>query len=636
MLVESPNKAWQRALSTLAALAIAVTVIAALYWARSVFIPVTMAIFLAFVLNPLVVRLRRLGLGKAPTVLLAVALAGLLVSAVLAIVTWQFSELVDTLPGRAGAIKAKIASAKEAMGIGGKNRFAEMFDDISGAVAPSPPPDQTKATSTGTTWWSSLPGYLSPATEIFGQAAFALVLSVFILWKRDDLRNRFIRLIGDTRLTTATKAVDDASKRVSRYLLTQLLINTAFGVLITIAMFFIDVPYAILWGVVASLMRYVPYLGTWLGLLPAVLVTVAFTDGWWQPVVVIAVYGVLELICNNVLEPRFYGSSLGVSEVAQLIAAAFWTFLWGPVGLVLSGPLTVCLLVLGKNVSGLKFFEILLGDEDVLSADLRFYQRLTARDQDEAWEIIRDETKTRSRADVFDTVVVPALTYAKRDWEQGDLSGDDLAQILAMLREIVDDATEPAPAKTDPEAAVVEEIPEREKIRVMLIPAKDNSDELAGNMLRLLLDSNKWEVDVSPVAQLTSEVIERAAAFNPAVIIICTLPPGGLTHTRYVCKRIAKQFAKAQIVVNRCEVTALTPEVTNQLSDAGAAHVTASLTQTVHHLNSWQGALDNRQKVAVKVKDGRDIGTASAKLNPVECRNSSETTDRGEDHGRTP
>lgn len=618
MAIESPNKAWQRALSTLAALAIAVTVITALYWARSVFIPVTLAIFLAFVLNPLVVRLRRLGLGKAPTVLLAVAVAGLVVISVLAMVTWQFSELVDTLPGRSGAIKAKVVSAKEAMGLGGKNRFAEMFDDISGAVAPSPPPDPANASSTGTAWWATLPGYLSPATEIFGQAAFALVLSVFILWKRDDLRNRFIRLIGDSRLTTATKAVDDASQRISRYLLTQLLINTAFGVLITIAMFFIDVPYAILWGVVASLMRYVPYLGTWLGLLPAVLVTIAFTDGWWQPVAVIAVYGILELICNNVLEPRFYGSSLGVSEVAQLIAAAIWTFLWGPVGLVLSGPLTVCLLVLGKNVSGLKFFEILLGDEDVLSADLRFYQRLTARDQDEAWEIIRDETKTRSRADVFDSVVIPALTYAKRDWEQGDLSADDLALILAMLREIVDDATDPAPEKKVDESTAAEEvIPQAEKIRVMVIPAKDNNDELAATMLGLLLGANKWEVDVSPVAQLTSEVVERAAKFDPAVIIICTLPPGGLTHTRYVCKRIAKQFAKAQIVVNRYEATPLTPEISSQLADAGAAHVTASLSQTVHHLNSWQGALDNQQKVAVKVKEGRDIGTASAKLNPV-------------------
>ncbi len=618
MSIESPNKAWQRALTTLAALAIAVTVITALYWARSVFIPVTLAIFLAFVLNPLVVRLRRLGLGKAPTVLLAVAVAGFVVISILVLVTWQFTELVDTLPGRAGAIKAKVVSAKEALGVGGKNRFAEMFDDISGAVAPSPPPDPTKATSTGTAWWSTLPGFLSPATEIFGQAMFALVLSVFILWKRDDLRNRFIRLIGDSRLTTATKAVDDASQRISRYLLTQLLINTAFGVLITIAMFFIDVPYAVLWGVVASLMRYVPYLGTWLGLLPAVLVTIAFTDDWWQPVAVIAVYGILELICNNVLEPRFYGSSLGVSEVAQLIAAAIWTFLWGPVGLVLSGPLTVCLLVLGKNVSGLKFFEILLGDEDVLSTDLRFYQRLTARDQDEAWEIIRDETKTRSRADVFDSVVVPALTYAKRDWEQGDLSADDLALILAMLREIVDDATDPAPEKKVDESTAAEEvIPQAEKIRVMVIPAKDNNDELAATMLGLLLDANKWEVDVSPVAQLTSEVVERAAKFDPAIIIICTLPPGGLTHTRYVCKRIAKQFSKAQIVVNRCETTALTPEISNQLSDAGASHVTGSLTQAVHHLNSWQGVLDNRQKVAVKVKDGRDIGTPSAKLNPA-------------------
>ena len=617
MASEAPNKAWQRALTTLSALALFATIITALYWARTVFIPVTMAIFLAFILSPLVIWLRRLGLGKAPTVILAVALAAVVVLGVLGVVTWQLAELTTTLPEQVGTIKAKLESAKQTFGTGGDNRYEKMFDELANTVAPVSKVDDGKTVvveSKTTPWMSRAPEYLTPAAEVFGQAAFSLVLAVFILWKRDDLRNRFIRLIGDTRLTTATKAVDDASRRISRYLLMQLLINSVFGVLIAIAMIFIGVKYALLWGVVASLMRYIPYLGTWLGLLPAVLVTIAFTDGLWQPLTVIAVYGILELICNNVLEPRLFGKSMGLSEVAQLIAAAFWAFLWGPIGLILSGPLTVVLLVLGKYVSGLHFFEILLGDEPVLGLDVRFYQRLTARDQDEAWELIRDEMKTRPRTEVFDSIIIPALSYAKRDSEQNDLATEDLARMVLMVNEIVDDAAEPE-AKIA--ALTPGETPQIEKVRVLVIPAKDASDELAGNMLRSLMDDKIWEVDVSPVAQLTSEVVQRAEALQPAVIVICSLPPGGLAHSRYVCKRIAKQFPEARIVVGRCGPTDDTPDAVNLLTEAGASHISNNLTDTVHHLNTWSAALDSQQKVAVKAKETKTIGTTTAQSNVV-------------------
>ena len=213
-----------------------------------------------------------------------------------------------------------------------------------------------------------------------------------------------IRLTGDAQVTTTTKAADDASKRISRYLFMQLLINTAFGVIITVGLLAIGVDYALLWGFLASLMRYVPYIGTWLGLIPpAGRSRCAMSDGWWQPITVLALYVGLEVICNNVFEPWLYGTSMGLSEVAQLVAAAFWAFLWGPIGLILSGPLTVCLLVLGKYVPRFQFLEVLLGDEPALGAGrAAFYQRLTARDQDEATEVAREELKKSSAEEVFD------------------------------------------------------------------------------------------------------------------------------------------------------------------------------------------------------------------------------------------
>jgi len=616
---ESPNRIWQRALTTLSALALFATVITALYWARSVFIPVTLAIFLAFVLSPLVLWLRRLGLGKAPTVLAAVGLAGLLVVGTLGIVAWQFSQLVEELPDKTEKIKGKIASAREALGSGKENRYEKMFDDISAALSPPPPKVEAEVNPSTSTmkvetvqkpWTDRLTDNLSPVTEILGQGAFALVLSVFILWKRDDLRNRLIRLIGDTRLTTATKAVDDASRRISRYLLMQLIINSVFGVLITITMFAIGVNYAILWGVLASLMRYIPYLGTWLGLIPAVVVTVAFTDGWWQPATVIGVYAALELACNNYFEPKLYGSSMGISEVAQLVSAAFWAFLWGPVGLILSGPLTVCLLVLGKYVSGLRFFEILLGDEEVLSADLRFYQRLAARDQDEAWDIVRTEAKAKSALEVVDSVLIPSLTNTKRDSESGDLTLEHSTRMMAMTREISDDLLETAGTES---VAPEEAIAQTDKVRVLIVPAKDSSDEAACGMLQKLLDPRRWEADVSAVAQLTSEVVSRAAEFNPAVIVICSLPPGGLSHTRYVCKRIAREVGKARIIVCRIATAAYPADSAAEITAAGATHIAATLADTLHYLQTWMAALDTQQKVEVKAKESAPSGMASAK-----------------------
>jgi methylmalonyl-CoA mutase cobalamin-binding subunit len=295
--------------------------------------------------------------------------------------------------------------------------------------------------------------------------------------------------------------------------------------------------------------------------------------------------------------------------VAQLVSAAFWAFLWGPIGLILSGPLTVCLLVLGKYVSGLRFFEILLGDEEVLSADLRFYQRLAARDQDEAWDIIREEAKTKTSLEIVDGIVIPALTYMKRDADAGDLTGDHSSRMMAMTREIADDLIE----MTDPVAAAPPEaIPQIEKVRVLIVPAKDTSDEAACTMLQKSLDPRRWEADVSAVAQLTSEVVARAAEFNPAVIVICSLPPGGLSHTRYVCKRIAREVGKARIVVCRIATMAYPADSAAEITAAGATHITSTVAETVHHLQTWMAALDTQQKVEVKAKETTPSGMASA------------------------
>jgi predicted PurR-regulated permease PerM len=652
---------WQRALTTLAGVAVFVAVVAALYWARSIFIPVALAIFLTFVMSPVVSWLQRRRFGRLPAVLTTVMAGVLIVLLVGGLIVWQMAELASSLPDYTENIKQKVGSARGWVLGSGESRFGRMVDEISAAITQSPtargpaaapkvlaPEVAVPATSTAgafggaaatggviataaqsappapltppdqqpPSWLDNIGTYASPVLELMGQIGFAFLLSVFMLLKREDLRNRVIRLTGDTRVTTTTKATDDASKRISRYLFMQLLINTSFGLLITIVLLAIGVDYALLWGFIASLMRYVPYIGTYLGLLPPLVFTLALSDGWWQPITVVALYAGLEIICNNVFEPWLYGTSMGLSEVAQLVAAAFWAFLWGPIGLILSGPLTVCLLVLGKYVPRFEFFEVLLGDEPALAPDVRLYQRLTARDQDEATEIAREQLKHTSAEEVFDTVMIPALSYAKRDVDQGEVSREEQHAILESMREITDDVIE---HRLIPEGGSGDDEPGMRKVRVLCVPGRDEADEVALEMLKGLFDPAKWEVEVSPIERLTSEVVAVAGESCPGAIVIGSLPPGGLAHTRYLCKRITQQFPEVRVAVGRWGVTEQAEENRAQLTEVGAAHVATSLADMVRHLRAWRSALKEAQEKSECEDDAapqsagkRAVGTSSA------------------------
>ncbi|HET6576457.1 MAG TPA: AI-2E family transporter [Fimbriiglobus sp.] len=642
---------WQRALTTLAGLAVFVVVVIALYWARSIFIPVALAIFLAFVMSPVVHWLHRRGLGRLPAVLTTVA-GGV---AIFLLVGWlvvsQMVELADSLPNYTENIKRKVETVREWVMGDGESRWGRMLDEISAAITQSPTapkpgaaprvlapevavPSTTAAGAVGgaaatggviatatprlpavpltpedspsPSWLGNLGTYASPVLELVGQFAFAFILSVFMLLKKEDLRNRIIRLTGDTRVTTTTKATDDASRRISRYLFMQLVINSTFGVIITVVLLAIGVRYALLWGFLASVMRYIPYVGTYLGLIPPLVFTLALSDGWWQPITVVAVYAGLEITCNNVFEPWLYGTSMGLSEVAQLVAAAFWAFLWGPIGLILSGPLTVCLLVLGKYVPRFEFFEVLLGDEPALSPDVRLYQRLTAHDQDEATDIAREALKHTSAEQVFDTVLIPALTYVKRDGDLGEVSREERHAILGSMHEITDDIIE---HRLIPEGGSGDDEPGALKVRVLCVPGRDEADEVALDMLQGLLDPAKWEVEVSPIERLTSEVVAAAGESRPAVIVIGSLPPGGLAHTRYLCKRITQQFPEARVAVGRWGAVEQAEDNRAQLAEVGAVYVATSLADMIQHLRGWRSALRAQQKPA----DGEPVGQSGGK-----------------------
>ena len=277
------------------------------------------------------------------------------------------------------------------------------------ATATSTKPVPVEIVQPTSNFIESLPNILGP----IGTAGIVLVFTIFMLLQREDLRNRFIRLAGDGRLSVMTQAMDEAGDRVSHYLFLQSMVNASYGLIIGFSLYLMHVPNAVLFGVIAGILRFLPYVGPPIGALP-VMLSLAVFDDWTRPLMVLGIYVVIEVVVANFIEPMLYGSKTGISSIAVLVAAVFWTFLWGPIGLVLSTPLTVCLVVLGRHIPSMRFLSVLLGDEPVLTPEVHYYQRLLATDHEEARQVLRGHLKEKSLEELYDTVMIPALLMAEQ------------------------------------------------------------------------------------------------------------------------------------------------------------------------------------------------------------------------------
>ena len=608
---------WQRALIILTSAVVAVIVVSCLYWAQKIFIPVALAVFLTFLLAPLVTILQRRGLGRTPSTILVVLLAVVVLGGAGWLVTIEVTSLADDVPTYTRNIKGKIRSLRHMNEGSVMERLDQMLQDITreweslasrskgaadeaagpggaapgGAAPGGATPDKPAAVvlqPEGPALLSRVPALLRPAVESLGALALAVVLVVFMLLKREDLRNRLIRLVGHGRMTVMTKAVDDAGRRISRFLLMQLIINVSFGLALGIGLLAIRIPHAFLWGLLAAVLRYIPYLGSWIMAALLFTLSLALFPGWLQPILVLGLMAVLEMVTSNVMEPRLFGRSMGISEVGLLVAAAFWAFLWGPVGLVLSSPLTVCLVVLGKYVPHLEFLDVLLGNEQPLDADVSYYQRLLARDQDEATQLVLAQAKASSLEQVYDGILVPALNYLKRDRARDDVTEADEQFVLRATREIVEDLGERQAAAVEKAAVPLAESPAAapRKVRLLACPGHDEVDLLAIEMFRQLLNPACWDVEVLSIEMLSAEMVAAAGEKGPAVVCIGAMPPGGLAHTRYLCKRLRARLPDAKIVVGRWGLTG-DLEQNQQLQEAGADQVEINLLETCNHLNAW-------------------------------------------------
>ena len=593
---------WQRALVTLTATVVVATLVLFSYWAKAILIPLALAVFFTFVLTPVERTFESWRLGRIPSVTLTVGLSLVAFGLTGWLLTQQVSSLTRTLPDHAQRIKTKLQSAREWFVAGDNERLGKLFDELSEIVAPSPREEleakangrQTQVVVGGRPFWmSALYWLIGPFLEILAQVAFSMVLVFFMLLRREDLRNRFLRIAIRSRMATALKAVDDASTRVSRYLLTQLLVNASYGLCVGAGLTFLGVEYALLWGFLAGLFRYLPFIGAWVGgALPFVFSFVT-SSGWWEPLAVAGLIVVLEILCSMLAEPLLFGASLGMSEFAQLLTAAVWAFLWGPVGLVLASPLTVCLLILGKYVPQFKVLEILLGDEPPLEASVALFQRLAARDQDEASRIVLRAARAGSFALVLDRVVLPALVQIKTAALNGDLSSEEVRDILAITEELLEEL-EALPCDQPSDLGTAPEADDASAVRLLACPARDEFDRFVLRALATRLDKAKWNLTIASETTLASEVITAIEETDPAMVIISSLPPGGVAHTRYLCKRLSQRFPNLPLVVGRWTEDAVDEALRQEFESAGIEKVVESVQTAEQHLGIWAQALQKK------------------------------------------
>ncbi len=557
-------------------------VIVGLYWLQAVLIPLALAVLLTFLLSPVVGTLQRRGLGRVPSVLVTVLLALSILGGIGWTLTRQMVTLADELPRYSLNIHQRIADLRGASQGGSMEKVQQAVEDVVGELqktgkggGPGPKPLAVVLEP------PSILSHLPTLLQALASAGVVTVLMIFMLLERRELRDRVILLVGYRRMTATTRALDEAGTRISRYLLMQSLINGGFGVAVGIGLFLIGVPYAVIWGCLAAALRFIPYLGAFVALLLPLVLSLAVFPGWLQPALVVSLFLVLELITGWVMEPWLYGQSAGVSPVALLIALTFWTWLWGPVGLLIATPLTVCLIVLGKHLPALRGIVVLMSDRPVIEAKARYYQRLLARDQDEAIDIVETSVNADGRESVYDAVLLPALYYAKQDRDRGLLSEDDAQFVGQATREILDVLAHDPPAPSERYGGDLSvSDPGVTPVRILGCPARDETDAVGLEMVRHLLDPARYQIEISGAGMLTAEVVAQVGADRPTLVCIGAVAPGGLSQARHLCKRLRSQHPELKIVVGRWGLHDEKDTDREHLLAAGADYVETTVLDT--------------------------------------------------------
>ncbi|HUP81865.1 MAG TPA: AI-2E family transporter, partial [Pirellula sp.] len=569
----------------------------------------------AFVLTPLVLVFEKRRLGRIVSVIIASCMA----FAAIGLASWglagQLNRLAKDLPNHEQEIKDKMANlqidedstlgrldkmvkeiffVKESSALAVTGDSAVQVDSTTKApvvVAAEPAPTFSKAVDV-----------LLGAVEPFATSALVVVLVLFILIRREDLRYRVISLMGDNALTGTTRLMRDTAERVSNYLFHLLLVNAAFGFWFAIGLYLMNVPYSPLWGFLTLFLRFIPFLGSPASVVFPLLISIATSTGWAQPVSILVFFAISELVTANVIEPILFGKSTGLTPIALLIAALFWAWIWGPIGLLLSTPLTVCLVVLGQHLPTLRSLKVLLAEQPVLDAKLQYFQRLLERDSVEADKLVAECAKELGMERAIDEMLVPALRWTRQEREKESISADEEKFIYSSMSQAFNHTSEirlpPVPASIDssssldgrnhPSTGLLERNPidtvstpdlAKEKLNVVGYPVHNESEEIALGLLQKIA-TDSCLLTLFSTKQLPSSVLREFQRLNADVIVLAVLPPGGLPQVKYVASELLKNCRNTPIIVSFLGPVKNYDRLLVRLRKSGVSYLATSLSQT--------------------------------------------------------
>jgi predicted PurR-regulated permease PerM len=603
-------------LSAVATAVLAFMIIATLYFGREILVPIALAILLSFVLAPLVGLLQRIRVPRGLAVVSVVIVAFALIFTVGSLLATQLTQLAGDLPRYQSTISEKIQSFRETTASRGTlERASGMLKDLSKELdkpkeapsalsfktpTPTPVPVEVRQPDPGAL--ESLQSLISPLLHPLATTGIIIIFVIFILLQREDLRNRLIRLAGSHDLQRTTAALDDAAARLSRLFLIQLLLNGLFGLVIGIGLWLIGIPSAILWGILASVLRFVPYIGAVIAAAFPLALAVAVDPSWTMLLWTLALFLTVEPIVGHVIEPMVYGHSTGLSPVAVVASATFWTALWGPIGLVLATPLTVCLVVLGRHVERLEFLDVMFGDRPALSPPEIFYQRMLAGDPTEAAEKAEEFLKERSLSSYYDEVALKGLHLAQADAERGVLNAERATKIRDAVSEFANDLSDqddrPPPkvrSTSDAEAASAvasvadgspyENLPVLNKDElspewrgdypVLCIAGRSLLDEAAAIMLGQLITAHGLPARVEGAGALSTANVFRLETTGVAIVCLIYLDANSPAHMRYSVRRLRRKLPKATIILG-CWIKDIKTAQLEQLREGAKADLAAA------------------------------------------------------------
>jgi predicted PurR-regulated permease PerM len=609
MAMPIKNSSASESLALISNVVLGAFVMSALYFGRDLLVPLALAALLTFMLSPLVNRLQRL-LGKVLSVLIVVVMLFFVTGGIGWVLMRQAVDLANQFP----SYKENIRSKLHAIHLPNDGPFSkvsqtleELKQDLPGAASQdsySDRPGQSEAGQQATpvqivsgkdSRVEFLQGFVVPILGPLGTAGLVLLLLIFMLLQRDDLRIRIVRLLGQGRISVTTTAMDEVGARVTRYLVMQMVINVTYGIPVAIGLYFIGVPNAMLWGALATVLRFIPYLGPWIAAAFPIVLSLAVAPSWHAPVLTITLFIVLELFSNNVMEPWLYGSSTGVTPVALIMAALVWTWLWGPVGLVLATPLTVCLVVAGKLVPRLTFLSVLLSDEEPLTPAQDCYHRLTSVGESGEIELVDGFLKNNPLSALFDVMLIPVIAAVEGDHRRGLLDDDHLASIERSLQRILDDldmrpVTEPTMSEGGAET----------DFRVCCLPARAYRDELAGEMLGQVICQIGHSLRNASAKMGSGELVGWVRESKASVACISVVEPTTVIHARYLCSKLRRNCPALRIIIGLWGRTENHPDALQDLREAGADDIVTTVAEAAERVKSYAPADPNEVRVSTQ------------------------------------